>query len=97
MNKLPRGPRIKFTTIDTNSAGLSVLLALLQAYILYEMNGSLRDMILKGHENLISWAMIFSPTLGLVAVLKKFAGSSPSNPQEPPDMPNPIDEIVEDK
>ena len=62
-----------FTKIHTNAMILSILLTALQIYILWEMNGALKPLLLNAQENLDALILVFGPTIGLGFALRKFA------------------------
>ena len=62
---------MKFTTLHINAVIICVVLALLQGFILWEINGNLEQYFATGRVDVLG--MIFSPTAGIVWALKHFA------------------------
>ena len=62
---------MKFTRIHTNALICVFVLALLQAAILYIVNGDISAMV--AEKDLGALAIVFSPTAGIVWALKAFS------------------------
>lgn len=68
---------MKFTTLQTNMVILAIVLAILQGFILWLMNGDLPEII--RDKDLAVLATIFSPTAGIVWCLKQTASYKPNS------------------
>lgn len=64
---------VRFTTVHVNSIILSVMLFIIQMYIVYEIetNGGLSPMI--DQKDIAGLVLVFSPTAGIVWALKRFS------------------------
>ena len=62
------------TKVQTNSLIVNLTLVGIQAYILYELNGKLYDVLVTAEP--ITLGTIFAPTIALVWVSKRYANQS---------------------
>ena len=62
---------MKFTTFQTNMMILALLLAIIQVFILYMVNGVLTDLF--HSKDLGALALIFGPTGGIIWCMKRMA------------------------
>ena len=71
--------RFRFTKVHVNTIILAFVLTVIQAIILYDLNGGTVQFLMTAPVERI--AIVFSPTIGIVATMKMFAGK-PDDPEE---------------
>ena len=64
---------MKFTRLHTNAIAISIVLMVLQVFLIWQVNGAIDQIILGGGANIDVLMVLFSPTAGLVWALKHFA------------------------
>ena len=71
------------TKLQTNAVLCIFVLTLLQAYILWELNGQLAPILISGCPNPLVIATIFGPTGAIIWIAKAFTSRSTNFPEEP--------------